>query len=199
MYTKEVHTYFRNYILQLVDLSIQEFDALLLTTCLKEFKKEQYVFSCNELCKEVYFIINGSVRYSLLNHKQNKIIFNFKFENNFVTSYSMLNNFVAKFDVICNEDCKVLSIPLQSIIDLRKKSHKFEMYIFSLINNNLIELVNYIADSLSKNVLERFDDIETKFLNINQRLPQYLIANYLGVTNEHLSRLKKSRISLNKK
>lgn len=87
----------------------------------------------------------------------------------------------------------MLTIPIQSIFELAKKPFKF-----LLTKNHLVELVNYVTDSLSKSVIARYNDLELAFPDINQSVPQYMIANYLGVSQAHLSRLKSSRNSLKK-
>jgi hypothetical protein len=45
----------------------------------------------------------------------------------------------------------------------------------------------------SKSVIEKYDNLELNFPNIHQRIPQYLIASYLGITAVHLCNLKKCR------
>jgi hypothetical protein len=62
---------------------------------------------------------------------------------------------------------------------------------------HVVELVNYIIDRDSKSIIEKYDSLEQYFPYIHQRVPQYLIASYLGITAVHLSNLKKSRKNIN--
>ncbi len=62
-----------------------------------------------------------------------------------------------------------------------------------LAEEHALELVNYIIDIDTKSLLDRYDNLENNFPNINQRVPQHMIASYLGITPVHLSNVKKSR------
>jgi CRP-like cAMP-binding protein len=196
--TNQDYIAFKNFILKGVELSNEEIEEVIEFTTLIDFKRHHQLIKKDEVCEKVYFILNGVVEYSIKNYKNDKMIFNFRFENSFVTAYSIYNNNIAKFDVTCIEDCKVMSIPIHAILDLLKKSYKSEIFKFEITQNHLLELVNYVTDTLSKTTLERYIDLESRFPNINQRIQQYFIANYLGVSQEHLSRLKKTRIYSNK-
>jgi CRP-like cAMP-binding protein len=87
----------------------------------------------------------------------------------------------------------MLLINVNSILKLAEKSKKFNDFTSELVEIQLLGLIDYVLDSVSKSVIDRYNSLEINFPNINQRVPQYLIANYLGVTKEHLSRLKGSR------
>jgi CRP-like cAMP-binding protein len=189
----ESYTYLKNYISKHVALSDEDINLVLNASQEKKFKREESIIRCNELCQNAYFLIKGSVQYSIKNIKNEKVIYTFRFEEKIVLAYSLYNNNIAKFDVNAIEDCTIISIPILSILELSEKSIAFEKFKFALTQTHLLELVNYVTDSISKTVLERYNDLELNFPNINQRIPQYLIANYLGVSQEHFSRLKKSR------
>jgi hypothetical protein len=64
-----------------------------------------------------------------------------------------------------------------------------------MAETHVIELVNYILTRDFKSIDERLDNIDKIFPNIQQRIPQYMIASYLGITPVHLSNLKKRRNS----
>jgi signal-transduction protein with cAMP-binding, CBS, and nucleotidyltransferase domain len=184
---------FRNYISNEVELSESEIDDLMEFSFIKNFKKDEILIKQFEPCTVVHFILSGSVKYSILDFKKGSNCINFKFENSFATAYSIINNNVSKFDVICLEDSIMLLINVNSILKLAEKSKKFNDFTSELVEIQLLGLIDYVLDSVSKSVIDRYNSLEINFPNINQRVPQYLIANYLGVTKEHLSRLKGSR------
>jgi CRP-like cAMP-binding protein len=185
--------YFRNYISKEIDLSEDEINILLDSSYVKNFKKDQTIINQFDPSPFVYFIISGAVKYSIVDYKKMTNCINFKFENTFINAFTILNNNISKFDVICIEDSIMLLIKVDSILNLSKKSTKFNDYILKLFDNQFLSLIDYVLDSVSKSVIDRYNNLEINFPNINQRIPQYLVANYLGVTKEHLSRLKSSR------
>jgi hypothetical protein len=60
-------------------------------------------------------------------------------------------------------------------------------------------MVNYIIERDTMPIIDRYNNLEEKYPNIHNRIPQRLIASYLGITPVHLSNLKKSRKSSEKK
>ena len=94
------------------------------------------------------------------------------------------------------EDCKMIQVPLEAnlyIFDKLKRGEKLERF---LAEAHIMELMNYIINNHTLSVLERYIDLDTSFPNINQRVPQHILASYLGISQEHLSRIKKSRMSI---
>ena len=55
------------------------------------------------------------------------------------------------------------------------------------------EMINYIIERDSKSIIDRYESLEQQYSNIHNRVPQRLIASYLGITPVHLSNLKKNR------
>ena len=184
---------FKHFILEFSEISENEIDDLIHFCSIREFKKGTILFSNNNKFEEIYFILEGSVMYSISNSEKVEKIFDFRFVNSLVTAYTFLNNYIAKFDVKCINDCLLISIPIKKIIILSKKHQSFFYFIQKLTTKHLIKLIDYISDTISNSVIERYNNLETRFPNINQNIPQYLVANYLGVSKEHLSRLKKAR------
>ena len=71
-----------------------------------------------------------------------------------------------------------------------KVAHKLGRF---LAEAHAMELVDYIIDVDTKSLADRYDDLEKVFPIIHQRVPQHMIASYLGITAVHLSNVKKSR------
>jgi hypothetical protein len=58
---------------------------------------------------------------------------------------------------------------------------------------HVVQMLQYVLQRDTKTIIERLDSIDISFPNIHQRVPQYMIASYLGITPVHLSNLKKRR------
>lgn len=188
--------HFKTFIKKNSKISENEIDQLLLFCEVRKYKKGTLLYSKNNIYEEIFFILEGSVMYSITNTEKVEKIFDFRFINSLVTAYTYHNNNIAKFNVKCIEDCLLISIPIKNIITLSKKYQSFIFLIQKLTTNHLLKLIDYIAETISNPVIERYNNLETRFPNINQNIPQYLVANYLGVSKEHLSRLKKARRNL---
>ena len=160
---------------------------------LKSFIKGDRLISINNKSNSLYFLTKGVVKYSIINNEGEEVIYNFRMENMTVTAYSFYNNNIAKFNVDCLEDCEVISIPVDAVSYVAYNFKNGILLRGLLAEAHILELVNLLTDKDTRSVIERYINIEQQFPNIHQRVSQSLIANYLGVSQEHLSRLKKSR------
>jgi hypothetical protein len=79
---------------------------------------------------------------------------------------------------------------LNYVVENYKSGERLGRY---MAEAHVVELVNYIVDRDAKSIIEKYDCLEENFPNIHQRIPQYLIASYLGITPVHLCNLKKCR------
>ena len=119
----------------------------------------------------------------------------FALENQFITDYS---NFIQGLPSIYTlqtlEETEVIILPRSSIewgykylTDGQKMGRLIAEYYFIYQDDRIKNL--YI-----RTPKERYDNITNVFPNIHNRVPQHMIASYLGITPIHLSRLKKSSV-----
>jgi hypothetical protein len=81
--------------------------------------------------------------------------------------------------------------------ELRKQSPKYQEFIFQTTSEAYILFERRMTSVISLNLEERYKELTTNHPNIIQRLPQHMIASYMGLTPETLSRVRK-RISIKK-
>ncbi|MBO9698631.1 MAG: Crp/Fnr family transcriptional regulator [Sporocytophaga sp.] len=157
----------------------------------KHFKKGEYFIKEGNLSSEIGFILKGCL-VCVYNKEGVEFIDEFCMENEFISDYpSLLDNKPAEKDVKCLEDTELLVVKASDLNDLYNQKHSFE------------RVGRIIAESLFKNWHQKavslmLDDAETRYKKLiknrptlPQRVPQYLIASYLNVTPESLSRIRK--------
>ena len=113
-----------------------------------------------------------------------------------VTGYGLhnfKNEYRAKVSVECLEDCTMIKIPLSALKFFEENTNQAQKVARHLAENHVLELVNFIIDIDTKSLIDRYNNLENQFPNIHQRVPQHIIASYLGTTPVHLSRLKNSK------
>jgi CRP-like cAMP-binding protein len=160
---------------------------------IKTLLKGERLINMNTKSNTLYFLIKGIVKYSIINNEGQEVVYNFRMENMTVTGYSFYNNNIPKFNVDCLEDCEVIAIPVEAVAYVAYNFKNGILLRGLLAEAHILELVNLLTGKDTRTVMERYLEIENQFPNINQRISQSLIANFLGVSQEHLSRLKKSR------
>jgi len=160
------------------------------------FKKGTEIMKAGEKQSYIYFISKGIIRNYVLSTEGQIRTYGFRMENMLITGYALHNykdEHRAAVNIECLEDCEMIRIPFSALKFMEnhsKDAHKVARY---LAENHTMELVRFIIENDTKSVLERYNNLEIMFPNIQQRLPQHIIASYLRITPVHLSNLKKSR------
>jgi len=148
----------------------------------KELKINYIYYICNGIVRNYNFTENGEIK-----------TYGFRIENMLVTGYGLhnfKNEYRAKVSVECLEDCTMIKIPLSALKILEENTNQAQKVARHLAENHVLELVNFIIDIDTKSLIDRYNNLENQFPNIHQRVPQHIIASYLGTTPVHLSRLK---------
>jgi CRP-like cAMP-binding protein len=160
------------------------------------FSKGDLIIKAGEVQNSLYFITKGIIRNFVENKKGEIKIYNFRSENMTVTGYATYNyedNLKALVNVECLEDCTLIQVPYEAInfvINNMKLGDRLGRY---MAEAHVVQMLHYVLQRDTKTIIERLDSIDKSFPNIHQRVPQYMIASYLGITPVHLSNLKKRR------
>jgi hypothetical protein len=157
----------------------------------EKIKSKEYFLTIGSICNKIAFINRGAM-YCVYNKDGIDRIDEFSFENEFITDYlSFLTGIPADKDIICIEDCDLLTINKTSLEKLYKEDIRFER-LGRLMAEGLFINWHLKAKSLF------MDDAETRYYKLTsnkpdlvQRVPQYMIASYLNVTPETISRIRK--------
>ena len=164
-----------------------------------EFAKGDIIIKAGEVQNSLYFITKGIIRNYVENNKGEIKIYNFRSENMTVTGYAPYNyedNLKALVNVDCLEDCVLIKVPFEAInyvINNMKLGDRLGRF---MAEAHVVQMLHYVLQRDTKTIIERLDSIDKSFPNIHQRVPQYMIASYLGITPVHLSNLKKRRKSV---
>ena len=187
---------FNSFITRHVEMTEAELTAFNQKCELVEFSKGDLIMRAGETQQNLYFINKGLVKnYIETNFGETKI-YNFRTEGMQLTGYAVYNykdNLKALVNVKCIEDCIMIKLPfpvIQFVIAHIKSGERSGRL---MAEGHVVEMLNYIINRDSKSIIERYDLLEIEYPNIHQRIPQRLIASYLGITPVHLSNLKKSR------
>ena len=96
------------------------------------------------------------------------------------------------YNIDAFEDSELLLLTRQSEEELMARLPQFERYFRILLQNSLINLQRRMSASLSKSAEARYEDLIQSCPTIPQRVPQHMMASFLGITPETLSRIRKS-------
>ena len=177
----------------LITISEEEMNLFLKKCTTKVFKKKEVVSKPNEVPNAIFFINKGILRVIIEDNKGNQHSLHFALENQFIADYSsFIQQTKSIYTLEALEDTEVVVLP-KATIDWGYLHLKEGQKMGRLIAEYyFIYQDNRIQNNYFRTPKERFDAITEVFPNIHNRVPQHMIASYLGITSIHLSRLKKT-------
>ncbi|WP_158850308.1 Crp/Fnr family transcriptional regulator [Algibacter sp. L1A34] len=155
-------------------------------------EKGQFLLKPGTHVKHEYFVIKGCLKAYYIDDKGNKHIIQFAVENWWVGDFDAFHNQIPSILYIeAIEDSNLLSISYNNLQKIYDEAPIFERYFRILTTQAFIAQRKRILSTLEKNTQERYIEFCTSYSNIENRVPNYDIANYLGVSPENLSRVRK--------
>ncbi|RNC87264.1 MAG: Crp/Fnr family transcriptional regulator [Winogradskyella sp.] len=153
-------------------------------------KKHQFLVQEGEMVTNEYWVIKGCIKAYYLDQKGKEHILQFATENWWITDFNAYFNQVkATIYIDCIEDSELLSITLDQRNQLCKESHNMEHYWRVKSNYGYAALQQRILSLLWMSAEDRYNQMLKLYPNLFQRVPKKMIAAYLGVSRETLSRL----------
>jgi len=182
----------RNSISQMINTSKEELDDFLKDCFVKKFKKKSMLSYPGVIPNEIFYINSGIVRLVILDRKGTEHTASFGIENQFIADYA---NFLQKYPSIYSlqalEDSEIVVIPRTAIERGYKNLKEGDKLGRLIAEYYFIYHDNRIKDMYFRTPKERYDIMNNIFPDIHNRVPQHMIASYIGITSVHLSRLKK--------
>ncbi|HKC37546.1 MAG TPA: Crp/Fnr family transcriptional regulator [Chitinophagaceae bacterium] len=157
----------------------------------KRIRKRQYFLQEGEVCKYSAFIIKGAMRQYSIDDKGVEHIVRLSIENWWVAdreSYVMLTPSVYNIDAWEETDALLLTradflnrlTPIAAINEMTRKMDE----------NYAIASQKRLNATISLSAEQRYADLAKTYPEFLQRFPQHIIASYLGITKETLSRIR---------
>lgn len=157
----------------------------------KTVAKNHLLLSEGETSKDFYFIIKGSIRLFYKTDLEEKTAF-FYFENMFVSSYeSFTKQTPSKHSLQTIENSTIAVISFETAYKLLKLYPKFDFLARVMMEEELIVCQEIISSFITLNAEKRYIKLLEENSQLLQRVPQYHLATFLGITAETLSRIRK--------
>ena len=153
--------------------------------------KGEYFLKEGEINKHVGFLNTGLVRYFVYKDGEEST-FEFTKEGEFIGDYqSFRNASVSKQNIQAIEDCELLIIDFPKIQNIYNNTENGNLIGRHIIAHRFDVMVNQLLEVYMQNHEDRYKSFIKKYYDLTQRIPQYLIASYVGVKPESLSRIRR--------
>jgi CRP-like cAMP-binding protein len=185
---------FRNYITSYAKtpLSDDQFGRIISTMRPKTFRKKQYFLQEGEICRYFGFIVKGAMRQYSVDDKGVEHIVRLSLENWWVgdrESWVMLQPSIYNIDAW--EDSEILLITREDTLKLVHELPAFEEMVRGMDERHSIAAQKRVNAAISLPADKRYADFANNYPEFLQRFPLHIIASYLGITKETLSRIRK--------
>jgi CRP-like cAMP-binding protein len=183
----ELLTHIKRY----VQLSPNEEELLCGKMELKKFGKKEIILEPGKLCQGNYFIIKGLVRRYFVNAKLNEQIIQFGLETWWIADQdSLLNHTPSTSYIQTIEPTEMLLMTEKNRALLFEQLPQLESYFRVMMQKSFVASQRRIGFIFNMTDEERYRHFMSLFPGFAQRVPQYMLASYLGFTPQFMSRLR---------
>jgi len=189
---------FLDYIKQYVELTPGEESILLLKVKVRKYLKGQFVVQNGDICRHESFVLAGCLKTFYIDNEGQEHIIMFAIENWWTADLgSFITQTPADLSVQCLENSELVQIHYNDLQQLYLEIPKLERFFRVILQKAFVAAQKRIINNFSLSATKRYMQFREQYPKIEQRVPQYMIASYLGITKEFLSKIR-SLLSLQK-
>lgn len=157
----------------------------------KKIRKRQYLLQEGNICRHLAFVEKGLLRSYNVDDKGIEHMIHFAWEGWWMADMlSFLSIEPSTYHIDAIEDSELLLISRPDFEEMLLKVPVMERYFRILFQNNIISKERRLISSISNSAEEKFIHLSATNPELIKRIPQQLVASYLGITPETLSRIK---------
>lgn len=180
-----------NYINKYISLTEEEELFLISKISFRKYLKGQYIVQQSDICKKQCFIISGCTKTFYIDAGGQEHVVLFAIEDWWTSDMgSFITQTPADFNVQCIENTELIEISYDDSEKLFLKIPKLERFFRKIVEKAYASSQKRIIRSFSLNAKEQYLYFKEQYPTIEQRVPQYMIASYLGITKEFFSKMK---------
>lgn len=183
---------FKSYLLKHAKLTEKEFTQLSSYFTVKKITKGEFLLHKHDICKHSFFVEQGLLRAYTIDDAGKEHVIQFAPENWFITDRSStFFNVPSELYIDAIEGSTVIVFDANFIKHLLEISMAYRAYNELLLQNHIRHSQNRINQLLSATAEQRYMSFISLYPDLTLRVPQWMIASYLGITPESLSRVRK--------
>lgn len=180
-----------DYIGKHIELSEEDISTLSKHVKVRTYLKGQYIVQQGDVCRYESFVISGCAKTFFVDPEGTEHVVMFAIENWWTADLgSFITQEPADYNVQCLEKTTVAQFSYEGLEHLYSEIQEFERFFRIIIQNAFVASQKRIVRNFSRSAKERYLIFREQYPDIEQRVPQYLIASYLGITKQFLSKIR---------
>lgn len=183
---------FQQYITERSNVSEADLLQIAAVCQYKKLRKRQYLLQEGDVWKYNAFIVKGCVRTYTVDEKGNEHILNFAIENWWTGDReSLQTGNPSAYNIDALEDAEIILITKTNFDQLCSDIPAFNDMVNAILQKSFVASQRRIHTFLSLGAEEKYQQFLERYPQLAMRVPQGMIASYLGITAETLSRVRK--------
>jgi CRP-like cAMP-binding protein len=167
-----------------------------ITPIIKHVKKGEVLLRNGEVSHQFYYVQKGCLRSYSIDSKGKEHILQFAPEDWVISDQeSAINNTPALLNIDALEDSTIAIYTVHASLNIAQMDKKAMEDMLGKFQKRILVLQKRIILLMSATAQERYNDFNTTYPNLAQRLPLKIIASYLAITPESLSRVRKELVA----
>jgi CRP-like cAMP-binding protein len=180
-----------SYIARFVLLTPGEESLLASKVKTRKYLKGQFVTQNGDVSRYENFVLSGCLKTFYIDNDGQEHIVMFAIENWWTGDISsFITQTPSDYNIQCLENCVLAQIYHDDLEQLYLEIPKLERFFRLIIQNAYVAAQKRIVNGFTLAAKERYLVFREKYPEIEQRVPQYMIASYLGITKEFLSKIR---------
>lgn len=186
---------FETFITAQGDFTEEDLRLLRSHTTVKKIRRKEFLLQEGEICRYKIFVAKGLLKTYVVRHDGVEHILRFSPENSWATDHeSMKTQTPTRINIEALENTEVILWTRESLDESCRTVPAFQTYMGRLMENALRITHERVLINLSYTTEEKYEDFITSFPDVFNRVPLHMVASYLGVSRETLSRIRHARI-----
>lgn len=186
------HSNFITYITNRLKITAGEVFAIRQDCLIRAFGKDEFILRAGEHSKFILFVEEGLLKQYSIDGKGKEHVLHFAAENSFVANHeSLFHDKPSPYFIQALEPTVVSLLDDTFIKKFEQEVPVFRDFNQLLLHDQISILQNRVTMLMSQTAQERYLQFVATYPDIMRRVPQALVASYLGITPESLSRVRK--------
>ena len=177
---------------KLSPFSDEEFEEFKSLIKIKQLTKGEYLFREGEIDRHLAFVNKGCLRYYLIDKDGDEHTIYFALENWWIGDMqSFFSETATPYSMQALEDCELFAFTREKFQYAIDNIKPYERFYKTMVPRSYAAMQQRFAQNSAQSAEERYLSLLKKQPEVFQRVPQYLIASYLGIKPQSLSRIRK--------
>ena len=183
------------YLKEFIELRPDETDLVISKAVKRKYLKNQFIVQQGDVCRHLNFVVKGCTRTYVADDMGQEHIILFSVENWWTSDLgSFVSQTPADFNIQCVEPTEVIQFGYDDLHFLYERVPKLDKFFRMLLEKALVASQKRIIRNFSLTAKDQYLAFKSLYPEIDRRIPQYMIASYLGISKEFLSKIKSQLI-----